>query len=110
MPTRRYHAVPMPPIRPTGAVSGWWSPNHRPSKLSAEPPVTSVQPLWRLVKDGHVAEARVRPIEGIGVELRYEWNGELRVSRTHPERLVNPHEVFGTFGHMLSVNHTRLRL
>jgi len=62
MPTRRYHAVPMPPIRPTGAVSGWWSPNHRPSKLSAEPPVTSVQPLWRLVKDGHVAEARVRPI------------------------------------------------
>ena len=32
-----------------------------PSKLSAEPPITSAQPLWRLVKDGHVAEARVRP-------------------------------------------------
>jgi len=29
----------------------------------------------------HVAEARVRPIEGIGVELRYQWNGELRVSQ-----------------------------
>ena len=29
----------------------------------------------------HVAEARVRPIEGIGVELRYEWNGDLRVSQ-----------------------------
>jgi hypothetical protein len=39
------------------------------------------QPLWRLVKEGHVAEARVRPIDGIGVELRYEWNGELRVSQ-----------------------------
>ena len=32
------------------------------------------------MKGGHVAEARVRPIDGIGVELRYEWNGELRVS------------------------------
>jgi len=37
--------------------------------------------LWRLVKDDHVAEARVRPIDGIGIELRYEWNGELRVSQ-----------------------------
>jgi hypothetical protein len=33
------------------------------------------------VKDGHVAEAKVRPIQGGGVELRYEWNGELRVSQ-----------------------------
>jgi len=33
-------------------------------------PITSVQPFWRLVKDGHVVEARVRPIDGIGVELR----------------------------------------
>jgi hypothetical protein len=23
----------------------------------------------------------VRPIEGIGLELRYEWNGDLRVSQ-----------------------------
>jgi hypothetical protein len=37
--------------------------------------------LWRLVKDGHVAEARVRPIDGIGLELRYEWDGDLRVSQ-----------------------------
>ena len=29
----------------------------------------------------HVAEARVRPIESIGVELRFEWNGEVRVSQ-----------------------------
>jgi hypothetical protein len=33
------------------------------------------------VKAGHVAEARVRPIDGVGLELRYEWNGELRVSQ-----------------------------
>jgi hypothetical protein len=37
--------------------------------------------MWRLAKHGHVAEARVRPIDGIGVELRFEWNGELRVSQ-----------------------------
>ena len=55
--------------------------HHRPSKLSAEPLVTSAQPLWRLVNDRHAAEAKVRPIDGIGVELRYEWNGELRMSQ-----------------------------
>jgi len=33
------------------------------------------------VKDGHVAEARVRPIDGIGLELRYEWDGDLCVSQ-----------------------------
>ena len=49
--------------------------------MATEPPVTSEPPLWRLVKAGHVAEARVRPIDGIGVELRCEWNGELRVSK-----------------------------
>ena len=49
--------------------------------MAKEPPVTSAKPLWRLVKAGHVAEARVRPIDGVGLELRYEWNGELRVSQ-----------------------------
>ena len=62
-------------------MSGWWSQNHVPPEPPLEPPITSAQPLWRLVKAGHVAEARVRPIEGIGVELRYEWNGDLRVSQ-----------------------------
>jgi hypothetical protein len=37
--------------------------------------------LWRLVKEGHTAEARVRPVEHVGVELRYEWDGDLRVSQ-----------------------------
>ena len=49
--------------------------------MAKEPPVTSAKPLWRLVNAGHVAEARVRPIDGVGLELRYEWNGELRVSQ-----------------------------
>jgi len=46
-----------------------------------EPSISSAQPLWRLVKDGHLAEARVRLIEGVGVELRCEWNGDVRVSQ-----------------------------
>ena len=34
-----------------------------------------------LAEGGHVAEARVRPIDGIGVELRYEATHQLaRVS------------------------------
>jgi hypothetical protein len=37
--------------------------------------------LWSLTKGGYSAEARVRPIEGVGVELRYLWNGELRYSQ-----------------------------
>lgn len=39
------------------------------------------QALGRRMKDGHVAEARVRRIEGIGIELRFEWNGDLGVSQ-----------------------------
>jgi len=31
-------------------------PNHAPSKLAKEPPITFAQPLWRLARSGHVAE------------------------------------------------------
>lgn len=36
--------------------------------------------LWTLRKDGHDARADVRGIDGIGFELRYVWDGDLRVS------------------------------
>lgn len=49
-----------------------------------EPLVTSL--LWSLTKSGHRAEARVRTVDGVGVELRYEWNGELRESRVFRTR------------------------
>jgi hypothetical protein len=29
----------------------------------------------------HTAEARVRAIDGIGLELRFEWNADLRASQ-----------------------------
>lgn len=44
------------------------------------PPAHSLGTLWTLIKDGHDARADVRGIEGIGFELRYVWDGDLRVS------------------------------
>lgn len=38
------------------------------------------EPLWTLQKDGHSAEARVRSIPGIGLELRFTIDGELHYS------------------------------
>jgi hypothetical protein len=37
--------------------------------------------LWTLTTDRHTAEARVRALDGIGLELRFEWNGDLRSSQ-----------------------------
>jgi hypothetical protein len=51
-----------------------------PAEASA--PVTELQ-LWRLAKGRHVAEAYVRGVSGIGVELRLLWNGELRASQVY---------------------------
>jgi hypothetical protein len=61
-------------------TDNWFSPGRVPPSQRLEP-VMLGEPLWRLTKSGHVAEARVRPIDGIGLELRFEWNGDLRVSQ-----------------------------
>jgi hypothetical protein len=39
--------------------------------------------LWRMTKGRHIAEAVVRRVPGIGLELRYALDGELRTSRVH---------------------------
>jgi hypothetical protein len=39
--------------------------------------------LWRLRKGGQVAEAVTRRVPGIGLELRYALDGELRSSQVH---------------------------
>ena len=57
----------------------WFSSGYVPPAQRLEP-VTIGEPLWTLRKEGHVAEARVRAIHSIGLELRYEWNGDLRSS------------------------------
>jgi hypothetical protein len=38
------------------------------------------EPLWTLQKEGHTAEARVRAIPSIGLELRFSIDGELYYS------------------------------
>jgi hypothetical protein len=37
--------------------------------------------LWTLRRNGRIAQADVREIEGVGIELRYTWDGELMFSR-----------------------------
>jgi hypothetical protein len=58
----------------------WWSHSHQAPTARNEP-IAIGQPLSQLAKDGHTAAAFVRPIHGIGVELRYLWDGDLRVSQ-----------------------------
>lgn len=38
--------------------------------------------LWTL-KNGHKATARTRAVPGVGVELRFEWDGDLRQSQVY---------------------------
>ena len=42
--------------------------------------------LWTLVKDGQQATATVRTVDDMGLELRYEWNGELRQSQVYRDK------------------------
>jgi hypothetical protein len=42
--------------------------------------ITERGTLWTLHKNGKTARAEVREIEGVGVELRYYWDGELMQS------------------------------
>jgi hypothetical protein len=48
-------------------------------------PTQDLGTLWTLTKDGHDARADVRAIEGVGFELRYLWDGDLRVSEVFRE-------------------------
>jgi hypothetical protein len=41
------------------------------------------EPLWTLRKDGHSAEARVRAIAGIGLELRFDRRGVVLLAPFH---------------------------
>jgi hypothetical protein len=46
-------------------------------------PVTLAQPLWTLAKGGHVAEARVRALDGIGLEFRFTIEGITLLAPIH---------------------------
>jgi hypothetical protein len=44
-------------------------------------PIGAPWQLWVLRKNGHTAVASARTIGGIGIELRLEWDGDLRASQ-----------------------------
>lgn len=62
--------------------AAWWAQvrAHREAQTPMTDPL-----LWRLSKDGKIAEARSRAVAGRGVELRFLWQGELRSSQVYDD-------------------------
>ena len=61
----------------------WWAQVRRqrdPGQQTAGPAQLA---LWRLTKGGRVAEAAIRRVPSIGLELRDALDGELRSSQVH---------------------------
>ena len=55
--------------------------DYKKPKAQRLEPVTLAPPLWTLTKNGHTAEAHVKAIDGVGLELRFMIDGELRHSQ-----------------------------
>lgn len=63
--------------------AAWWATVR--SRREREAPIeTSL--LWCLRKGDQEARAELRIISDVGDELRFMWNGELRVSRLFKQR------------------------
>ena len=63
----------------------WWAQVRRQRDLGQQAAGPAPLALWRMAKGRHVAEAVIRRVPGIGLELRYALDGELRTSRVHHE-------------------------
>jgi len=61
----------------------WWAQVRRQRDLGQQTAGPAQLALWRMTKSRHVAEAVIRRVPGIGLELRYALDGELRTSRVH---------------------------
>lgn len=61
----------------------WWAQVRRQRDEQHETAVPAQLALWRMTKGRHVAEAVIRRVPGIGLELRYALDGELRSSQVH---------------------------
>ena len=44
---------------------------------------TDDQRIWALVKNGHTARAVARQVPGVGIELRYLWDDEVRATQLY---------------------------
>ena len=58
--------------------------NYKPKAQRLEP-VMLAPPLWTLTKGTHTATAHVKAIDGVGLELRFMIDGELRHSQIFRE-------------------------
>jgi hypothetical protein len=55
----------------------------RQQRDAQHPPSPRDRVLWCLMKGQQRAEAVVRLIDGLGTDLRYLWNGDLRASQVY---------------------------
>ena len=55
------------------------------AKLASAGPgfVSAPWHLGALLKEGHTASAEARAIHGIGLEIRFYWDGDFRASQLH---------------------------
>jgi hypothetical protein len=53
---------------------------HRPERVGQ---VSAPWTLWTLSKNGNEATATARSIHAVGLEPRFSWNGDLRVSQIY---------------------------
>jgi hypothetical protein len=61
----------------------WWAQVRRLRDQGQQTAGPAQLALWRMTKGRHVAEAVIRRVPGIGLELRYALDGELRSSQVH---------------------------
>jgi hypothetical protein len=61
----------------------WWAQVRRLRDQGQQTAGPAQLALWRMKKSHHVAEAIIRRVPGIGLELRYALDGELRSSQVH---------------------------
>jgi hypothetical protein len=61
----------------------WWAQVRRQRDQGQQTAGPAQLALWRMTKGGQVAEAVIRRVPGIGLELRYALDGELRSSQVH---------------------------
>lgn len=63
----------------------WWAQVRQQRDQGQQTAGPAQLALWRMRKGRHIAEAVIRRVPGVGLELRYALDGELRTSRVHRE-------------------------
>ena len=80
----------------------WWAQVRRQRDCGQRTAGPAQLALWRMTRGQHVAEAVIRRVPGIGLELRYALDGELRASRVHRDAAMLAADAEGKRSEMAS--------